>query len=238
MNRIVMALLVALGLAAGGWLAGYGVEKSRAPVRTVTVKGLAEQDVKADLALWPIRFVRAGNDLAQVRDEIQRDDTAVTAFLQKNGLADAVSFRGMDVTDRNAQQYGDGNVPFRFIITRTIMLRTQDVAKIDEAYKQSSQLVDSGVILSNEGVGSGNPVYLYNGLTTLKPAMIAEATQNAREAAQQFAHDSQSRLGRILVADQGVFQILPRDNAPMLQEDQQIDKTIRVVTTIKYQLVD
>ncbi|MGL5768833.1 MAG: hypothetical protein ACRCYI_03375, partial [Plesiomonas shigelloides] len=96
----------------------------------------------------------------------------------------------------------------------------------------------SGVILSNEGVGSGNPVYLYNGLTTLKPAMIAEATKNAREAAQQFAHDSQSRLGRILVADQGVFQILPRDNAPMLQEDQQIDKTIRVVTTIKYQLVD
>lgn len=83
MNRIVMALLVALGLAAGGWLAGYGVEKSRAPVRTVTVKGLAEQDVKADLALWPIRFVRAGNDLAQVRDEIQRDDTAVTAFAEK-----------------------------------------------------------------------------------------------------------------------------------------------------------
>ncbi|MGL4458441.1 MAG: hypothetical protein ACRCUB_08590, partial [Plesiomonas shigelloides] len=73
--------------------------------------------------------------------------------------------------------YGDGNVPFRFIITRTIMLRTQDVAKIDEAYKQSSQLVDSGVILSNEGVGSGNPVYLYNGLTTLTPAMIAEATK-------------------------------------------------------------
>jgi hypothetical protein len=68
--------------------------------------------------------------------------------------------------------------------------------------------------------------------------MIQEATARARESAEQFARDSKSDIGGIRRANQGVFEILPRDKAPMLQQDKQIDKTVRVVATLDYALVD
>ena len=67
---------------------------------------------------------------------------------------------------------------------------------------------------------------------------IAEATASAREAAKQFAKDSGSDLGRIRTASQGVFQILPRDRAPGVMEESQLNKTVRVVTTVEYALED
>ena len=68
--------------------------------------------------------------------------------------------------------------------------------------------------------------------------MIAEATAHARQSAQQFAQDSGSRLGRIRRANQGVFVILPGDPAPGMTQASQINKTVRVVATIEYNLND
>ena len=61
---------------------------------------------------------------------------------------------------------------------------------------------------------------------------------NARLAAEQFAKDSRSALGNIRNASQGVFVILPRDQAPGVQEQQQLQKILRVVTTVEYFLGD
>jgi hypothetical protein len=236
MKWIVSALLLALGLAAGGWCIGHGFEAGR-NVRVVSVKGLAERDVKADLALWQLRFVRAGDQLADAQAAIQKDDAAVTAFLAGHGLgAGSIAFRDLEVTDRAAQAYGDGKYPSRYIVTRTVMVRSADVDKVAAAYQASSALVDAGVVLGGDGPGNGGPIYLFDGINTLKPAMIAAATRNARAAAEQFARDSGSRLGGIQRANQGVFEILPRDKAPMLQQDRQINKTVRVVATLEYRL--
>ena len=237
MKWIVSALLLAAGLALGGWFTGRGFELGR-NARTVTVKGLAERDVKADLALWQLRFVRAGDQLAQVQSAIQQDDAAVDAFLQQHGLGpESIAFRNLEVTDRAAQAWGDGKYPSRFIIARTVMVRSTDVDKVAAAYQASSALVDAGVVLGSENPGSGSgPTYLFDDINALKPAMIAEATRNARDAAEQFARDSGSRLGGIQRANQGVFEILPRDKAPMLQADKQINKTVRVVATLEYRL--
>jgi hypothetical protein len=238
MKWIVSALLLAVGIALGGWFTGHGFEAGR-NARMVAVKGLAERDVKADLALWQLRFVRAGDQLVQVQAAIQQDDAAVTAFLRQHGLGpEAIAFRDLEVTDRAAQTYGDGKYPSRFIITRTVMVRSTDVDKVAAAYQASSALVDAGVVLGGDAPGNNGPTYLFDGINALKPAMIAEATKNARDAAEQFARDSGSRLGGIQRANQGVFEILPRDKAPMLQQDKQINKTVRVVATLEYRLVD
>lgn len=237
MIRILAALFIAAGLIVGGWFIGHGFADGRNP-RHVTVKGLAEHDVKADLALWPIKFVETGDQLAQVQTKIQHDDTAVTGFLARHKLgADAISFRTLDVTDRAAQTYGGNQYPTRFIITRTIMVRTPAVDVVAAAAQATGELIDAGVVLGGDSNGMDNgPTYLYNGLTELKPSMIAEATRNARAAAAQFAHDSGSKLGGILDANQGVFEILARDKAPMLQEQHQVNKTVRVVATLDYAL--
>jgi hypothetical protein len=99
-------------------------------------------------------------------------------------------------------------------------------------------LIAAGVVLqASAGPGTG-PTFLFTGLNDLKPQMIAEATANARAAAQQFATDSGVELGGIRRASQGVFVILPRDPAPGVIEESQLHKTVRVVATIEYYLSD
>lgn len=239
MKYAVAAVLVAIGLALGGWFIGQGFAHRHA-MRLVTVKGLAERNVKADVALWPIRFAETGDQLADVQAHVQRDAAAITAFLAKHGLgADAIAFRDVQVVDRAARDFGNQQFKTRFVVTGTLMVRTPHVDAVAAAAQDTGALIAQGVVLGNpEGNFNDGPAYLFDGINALKPAMIAEATRNARDAAQQFARDSGSRLGGILRANQGVFEILPRDKAPMLQQDKQIDKTVRVVATLEYELKD
>lgn len=239
MLRIIAACLVAIGLIVGGWFIGHGIAH-RHTTRSVAVKGLAERNVRADIALWQLQFSATGDQLTAVQAQVQQDDAAVTAFLAKHKLGkDAIAFRNLQVVDRAANQYGSQQYKTRFIITGTVMVRTRNVDAVAAAAQDTGELIAQGVVLGNADGGSNSgPNYLFDGINKLKPSMIAEATKNARAAAQQFARDSDSKLGGIVHASQGVFQILPRDKAPMLQQDKQIDKTVRVVSTLDYELVD
>jgi hypothetical protein len=116
------------------------------------------------------------------------------------------------------------------------MVRSTDVERIEATSQRVSELIEAGVVLSSEG-GAG-PYYLFTRLNDVKPEMIGEATRRAREGAEQFAADSGSRVGGIRRASQGLFQILARDDAPSIMEQRQIRKTVRVVSTIDYVLVD
>jgi hypothetical protein len=181
------ALILAIGLAAGGWLIGQGFRESRTAERYVTVKGTSERTVKADLALWPIRFVATGNDLAQVQAKLVKDAATIRKLLSSAGLTEKdIELQRLDVTDLLAQAYRSGPVDSRFIVAQTLMARSRNVDQIAAAGQRLSELVDAGVVLSNE-FGPGGPVYLFTKLNDIKPEMIAEATQNARAAAEQFA---------------------------------------------------
>ncbi|MGN1253923.1 MAG: hypothetical protein ACI4T9_04985, partial [Prevotella sp.] len=62
--------------------------------------------------------------------------------------------------------------------------------------------------------------------------MMTEAIENAQQTAQQFAKNSNSKLNKIVSADQGQFSIEDRDsNTPWI-------KRVRVVTTVTYSLKD
>ena len=115
------------------------------------------------------------------------------------------------------------------------MVRSTDIDRIRQAAQNVSELVDSGVVLSSD-YGPGGPTYLFSGLNDIKPQMIAEATVAARESAQQFARDADAELGGLRRANQGIFQILARDQAPGVSEQQQPLKTVRVVSTFDYYL--
>lgn len=232
-------LLVAIGVAAGGWFVGQGFLEARRGDRSVSVKGLAERDVKADLAIWPLRFVATGNELGEVRAKIAADESTIRRFVTDAGLKDAtIEVSGFEVTDALAQVYRTGPAESRFIVAQVLLVRSADVDGVAALAQRVGELIDAGVVLTSEGAPASGPVYLFTRLNDAKPDMVAEATRSARESAQQFAADSGSELGGIRRASQGVFQILARDDAPGIMEPYQIAKRLRVVSTVEYYLVD
>ena len=228
-----------MGIAAGGWFAGDALVRGRSADRIVTVKGVSEREVQADLALWPIQFVVAEDDLARAQARIAESAKRVSDFLARHGIeASQVELQDLSVTDTQANRYGGPPAPRRYVISQTIMVRSTSPDVVFEASQRVSELVEAGVILSSDGPWSSGPTYLFTRLNDVKPQMIAEATANARQAAEQFAKDSGSRIGGIRRANQGLFVILPRDQAPGVQEQRQRTKIVRVVSTIDYTLRD
>lgn len=235
----IAVLALAVAVIMGGWFIGHGYRSGQTADRFVTVKGLAERDVTADLALWPLQLVAASDRLADAQASLDGDEASVLAFLAEHGIdASHVALQGVEVTDNMANQYGPGErTGPRYVVQQALMVRSEDPAAIQRASQSIGDLVGAGVVLkSGQGWGPAQPTYVFKRLNDLKPEMIAEATAAAREAARQFAADSDTELGGIRRANQGVFVILPRDEAPGIQEPTQLEKTVRVVATIDYYL--
>ncbi len=237
-NYTVPTLILAAGLVIGSALMGSGFRAGRSTDRFVTVKGVAEREVEADLALWPLQIVTADNDLAVAQTRMNRAVEQTRAFLGENGITDEqLTIQSFRVTDTQAERMGGTVAVNRFIITQTLMVRSEEPRVLQAAAQRVGELVQAGVVLtSGQQYGPGGPTYLFKGLNDLKPAMLAEATGRAREAAVEFAAASGSGVGKIRRANQGVFQILPRDPAQGQQEQNQLFKTVRVVTTVEYLL--
>ncbi len=238
-NTILSALVVALGLSISGWFIGKGFTESRLANRQVVVKGVSERDVESDIGFWPIKFVSTDDNLSRAQVKIKESLKKVTAFLIENGIDSSwIELQKLEVTDRLANQYNTGYVKSRYIITQSIIVRTNEPLLLKKASQKISQLVDRGVVLASNYGPQSSPIYIFTGLSQIKPEMIAEATANARQSAEQFAKDSQSRLGGIRYANQGVFVILPRNQVPGIMEENEYYKKVRVVTTLTYFLED
>ncbi|URK16251.1 SIMPL domain-containing protein [Thalassospira sp. GO-4] len=236
--KVFAAIVVAGGIAASGWMVGQGIENMRSLDRFVTVKGLAERDVKADKAVWPMTYVATDDVLQNAQAKIDADTKTLLDFLASHGITrDQTELQNLQVTDQLAQAYRSGPVESRFIVNQTIQVRTDDVDAVVAASQDIGKLLQGGIVLGGQGYNPG-PSYLFTGLNAIKPDMIAAATANAREAAMQFATDSGGQLGGIRRATQGLFQILAGDGAPNMNEASQINKTVRVVTTMEYLIED
>jgi len=232
------SITLALGCALGGFFIGHGIVASRTADRTVSVKGISERDVRADLAIWPLHVVSSSDDLAAANAQIQNSVRQVWVFLRKYGIDTAqASLQGFSVADASTNQFLGDRHGNRYVIRQTIVVRSTTPDLVLAASQRLTELVAAGVVLEQGGeYGSRGPTFVYRGLNTIKPTMIAEATARAREAAAQFARDAGSPLSGIRSAYQGQFSILPRDQAGGISEESQILKTVRVVSTVEYSL--
>lgn len=227
-----LGLAIAVGLAAAGWFVAEGLYALRASARVVTVKGLAEREVPADVGVWPIVFTVHADDLGELHASIDWTSGRVLEFLSGHGLPAEQAYRSIPrITDFRSQPFGPAGRPeHRFLAEATLTVRTRDIAAMKSAMEDAGALVGLGVVVVRSY--EAQPQFLFTGLEEVKPAMIAEATRDARRAAQQFADDSGSRLGPIRTARQGYFSVTDRD--PFTPEY----KTVRVVTGVEYFLVD
>lgn len=235
-GNIAAAAILAGGLVGAAWIGAQGLERFRAQDRVVVVKGLAERDVRADLAIWPLRLVTASDSLAEGQAALVEARGTVQAFLSEQGFPPAeIRAERLEVTDTAANPYQSNPAQSRFILAQTLILRSTNVDAVLGAIDRSGDLVASGVVLSPE---AGPPQFRFTDLNAIKPELIAEATAEARRAAEQFAQDSGARVGTIREANQGVIQILPRDLDQAFGESQAVEKRVRVVTTVNYTLLD
>ena len=229
-GKFFSGLFVMLGLVVLGLQFPRAVEKFRSFDRTVNVKGLCEKEVKADKVIWPVVYKVMANDVQTVYDQTDASNAAIIAFLKSGGLADSeISISVPSISDKFATEYGSNDRAYRYIAKNVITVCTDKVDEVLLLMAKQSELLKKGIV--TEGSTWDNPVeFKYEGLNDIKPQMIEEATMNAREAAQKFAKDSDSRLGKIRTANQGTFTIENRDsNTPYI-------KTVRVVTSVTYYL--
>jgi hypothetical protein len=234
---VATGAVLAFGMIIIGEKINDGLTHFRSYDRTITVKGLATKDVDADLAVWSITFNAAGETLAGAQDSLAVSEKTVRDFLNGNGITpEQIRLQNINVVDKKAQIYNNGgDTTLRFILSQTLVARTNDIAAMVKASQNISDLVKKGVTLGDPNGGT-NPVpqYLFTKINDVKPELIAEATKNARASAEQFAKDSGQDVGSIRTANQGYIQIEARD--PGVSESESPQKSVRVVTTIDYLL--
>lgn len=234
LGHILLGLFVAIGIAVAGWFVYSGLTYFRSFERTVSVKGLSEREVIADLAVWPITFSITGNELSSLQSEIRTKNKVIYDFLGKNGIQEGdIEAQPLQSQDLMAQGYRPENIAQgRYVLTQNFTIRTTQITNIDAAIKNLDQLLSDGVVLNNYG----SPTYLFTKLNDIKPEMLDEAIEQGKTAAQKFAAQSGQKLGKIKTASQGVFQIKGRDDVTTIQDTAQKNKTVRVVSTIEFYL--
>src|SRR6476619_3869581 len=185
-NRAVLlgaVAIFAVGLTTSGYVLGDGLRRAKMAERTVTVRGVSERDVTADLATWSIGFSQQGADLAPVQQSVDSQARSVRAFFQRAGFRPE-EIADSDVGVSRGRPRDDEKGPERLTVRRSIHLRTNDVMKARAAYARQAELLRDGVELSGSSIN-----YTFTTLNALKPQMIAE-NQNARRSAEEFARNS------------------------------------------------
>ena len=232
LKSLLPSLLLALGIVVLGLCVKSGLGSFSQNARVVTVKGLAEKEVKADKVIWPIVYKELGNDLNALYNTINKKNKVVFDLLESKGIAADEITTSVDVTDMDADAYTADRSPYRYRVSSIITVNTQKVDTVLALLKEQTSLIQKGVAVTFSNYSYPSIQFEYTGLNDIKPEMIKEATRNARKAAEQFAIDSESKLGKIKTANQGQFSISDRDqNTPYI-------KNVRVVTTIQYMLED
>ena len=233
-SRVMLwsAALIAAGLVLLGWTLRSGIVHFKDSERVVTVKGLSEQEVKADRVIWPLMYKQVGDDLTVLYNNIEKTNGTIIAFLRSNGVDEKeITIAPSQLVDMAAELYNPNAPRYRYSVTTVLTVVTDKVDLVRSLMQRQGDLLKQGVAVT-VGDYQYRTQFLYTGLNTIKPGMIEEATANARTAAEKFAHDSKSKLGKIRSATQGQFSIEDRnENTPYI-------KSVRVVTTVEYYLKD
>ena len=180
---------------------------------------------------WPLTYKELGNDPSAMYIELEQKNKKVVAFLKSGGISDSeISVNPPLISDRQADNYGNEIMAFRYKATSVITVTSNNVEKVRQLMLRQPELMKQGIAIVGEEYGNNAISYEFTNLNSIKPEMVEEATKNARATAQKFAEDSGSKIGGIRTASQGQFSIENRDsNTPYI-------KRIRVVSTIEYTL--
>lgn len=244
-NQISKSLFFSLSLLLGLILLGFfifkGLKTFSDKDRVVTVKGLAEMNMTATSATISMNFSFSGDELKDVIKATENKKKAIVAYLKTIGYAqNDIKVNNISVTDRERYyetRWRDGEEVLvkidRYTIYQSLSVQSKDVKTTED--KKSQIELD---LVSKDLTASLKTNYSFPELNSIKPQLIAESTQNARIAGEQFAKDSKATLGKIKTASQGQITIAGRyyydEEEPSESPQEPYIQKARVVSTIVF----
>ena len=231
-NVIYLGAAFVLGMLILGGSLVLMVNNLKSYDRCVTVKGLCEKEVMADKVIWPIMYKQGGNELGELYNTVEDMNATIVKFLKDAGVSDdEVTMNAPSILDTRTNLYGERK-EYHYIVTAGVTVCSEKVELIVKLQTEQAKLYEKGIPVGMGENWSYPTTYSFTALNDIKPGMIEEATINARQAAEKFAKDSKSKLGKIKNATQGQFSVSDRDsNTPYI-------KNVRVVTNVVYYLKD
>lgn len=240
---IAIALVLSFGINA--LFIGRALQRFKMDDRSVSVKGLSEREVKADLVVWNIQTRVVYDNLVEGTNKIEEAKKKVVDFLIQNQIKnEEIITEGISVIDKRANQYDNNqqiNTP-RYLVSQIIQVRSNNVDLVQKVSRMTGELLQAGVVISNNEYGANPIQYYFTKLNDIKPEMISEATQKAREAAQKFATENNASIDCLKRATQGLFTIVDR-TASLSQGEGgfasstiDIFKNVRVVISAEYSI--
>lgn len=228
----VLGFFIFIGLGTLGYFFKTAFMESKNLERTVIVKGLSEKEVLSNIVIMPIKLTRTSNNLEFLIIDIDNDTNKVIKFLKDNGLKDEdITLGAISIVDKMANEFSNQEFSIRYLATKVVNIYSSEIEKVRALSGKLSELSQAGILFKTDDYDS-KIEYVYTKLNDIKPSMIEEATSNARAVAQKFAHDSNSKLGKIKKATQGQFEVISRD------KNSEHIKNIRIVSTVEYYLID
>ena len=231
-NIVYLGAAFVLGMLILGGSLVLMVNNLKSYDRCVTVKGLCEKEVMADKVIWPIMYKQGGNELGALYNTVEDMNATIVKFLKDAGVSDdEITMNAPSILDTRTNLYGERK-EYHYIVTAGVTVCSEKVELIVKLQTEQAKLYEKGIPVGMGENWSYPTTYSFTALNDIKPGMIEEATINARQAAEKFAKDSNSKLGKIKNATQGQFSVSDRDsNTPYI-------KIVRVVTNVVYYLKD
>lgn len=205
-NSVILSFSLLLGLCLLGYFIFLGLKTFSDKDRVVTVNGLAEMDMKATSATITLYFSFSGDDFQNIFQQTENKKSAIMDYLTKIGYnKNDITIGNVAVTDR--QKYYETRMQNgeqvqvkidRYTVGQSLTVKSKDVETIENKASQINL-----ELVTKDLTATINTTYSYPELNSIKPQLIAESTKNARIAGQQFAADSQAKLGKIKTASQG-----------------------------------
>jgi len=233
---VIPALIVGAALAFAGWSVGQGVEHFRSADRVVTVKGLAELNVKSDFGIWTLIFRRGGDEFGEVQRALSVDRDRILAFLREQGFESGeIEIQPLQVQDLLAREWASRDVGLRFNGQGRLLVKSARVDVLARTVNRLDPLIQAGIQFDSAQQGQAGLRYQLRGFNEVKPRLLEEATRNARTQAAKFAADAGAALGRLKNANQGVIRVVDDDGGDM-DSGRTLGKRLRVVSTFEYAL--
>jgi len=208
MKNNLTAIIFGLAIVIAAYVLGYSFMNRNKTDGTISVTGLGKADFTSDLIVWEGSFSEENGNLQQAYSDLEDDKKIISDYLLSKGITvDELVFNAVNSRkDTRAKYTSDGNYVgeefLGYVLTQSIQINSNDVEKVESVSREITELLNKGIQFYSQA-----PRYYYTKLADLKIEMISKATEDARTRAEQIAVNSGGKLGNLISAKMGIFQI-------------------------------